>query len=71
VVGSGSFGAGSESRPESVPRLYNFLEIRRDLRSARVHSRCQPKVDGPWKGLNEWLRPDGGDSGVPYYDITW
>jgi hypothetical protein len=54
-----------------MPRLYNVLEIARDLKSARVHTRCQPKPDGPWKGWNEWPRPDGGDGGVPYYDIEW
>jgi PAS domain S-box-containing protein len=71
VLGSGSFGARAEDRPESSPRLYNVLEIARDLRSAKVHTRCQPKPDGPWKGWNEWARPDGGDGAVPYYDINW
>ena len=71
VVGAGSFGARAEDRPESSPRIYNLLEINRDLKSARVHTRCQPKPDGRWKGLNEWPRPDGGDGCVPYYDISW
>lgn len=71
VLGSGSFGARPADRPESSPRLYNVLEIARDLKSARVHTRCQPKPDGPWKGWNEWPMPGGGDGAVPYYDITW
>ena len=71
IVGSGSFGARAPDRPESTPRLYNVLEINRDLKSARVHTRCQPKPDGPWKGWNEWEPPGGGDGGVPYYDIKW
>lgn len=71
VVGSGSFGARAEDRPESAPRLYNMLEIARDLKSARVHTRCQPKPDGPWRGWNEWEPPGGGDGGVPYYDINF
>jgi hypothetical protein len=69
VVGSGSFGARAEARPESTPRLYNLVEIDRELKSARVYTRCQPKVDGAWKGWNEWERPDG--STVAYYDIKW
>jgi hypothetical protein len=69
VVGSGSFGARAEERPESTPRLYNVLEIGRDLKSARVYTRSQPTVDGAWKGWNEWERPDG--SAVAYYDIEW
>lgn len=71
VVGSGSFGARAEDRPQSTPRLYNVLEISHDLHSARVHTRCQPKPDGPWKGWNEWPRPDGGEGALPYYDISW
>jgi hypothetical protein len=69
VVGSGSFGARAEERPESTPRLYNLVEIDRDLKSARVYTRCQPTVDGAWKGWNEWEKPDGG--AVAYYDIKW
>jgi WD40 repeat protein/GTPase SAR1 family protein len=69
VVGSGSFGARAEARPESTPRLYNVLEIDRELKSASVYTRCQPKADGAWKGWNEWERPDG--STVAYYDIKW
>ena len=71
VVGSGSFGARAEDRPESMPRLYNVLEIARDLKSVRVHTRCQPKPDGPWDGWYEWRDPDGGKGRVPYYDIKW
>lgn len=70
IVGAGSFAASRDDRPESTPRLYNLLEIGRDLKTARVHTRSQPKPDGPWKGWNEWPRPDGGDGGVPYYDIS-
>jgi hypothetical protein len=68
IVGAGSFGARAEDRPESIPRLYNVLEIQRDLTSARVHTRCQPKPDGAWDGYHEWTNPKG-EGRVPYYDI--
>ena len=71
VVGSGSFGAIAADRPESTPRLYNVLEIARDLKSAKVHTRCQPKPDGPWDGWHEWADPDGGKGRVAFYDIGW
>ena len=71
IVGSGSFGARAEDRRESTPRLYNLLEIARDLKSARVHTRCQPQPDGPWDGWHEWPDPDGGKGRVAYYDIGW
>jgi small GTP-binding protein len=71
VVGSGSFGATGETRPESTPRLYNVLEISRDLKSARVHTRSQARPDGPWDGWYMWPDPDGGKGRVPYYDINW
>jgi small GTP-binding protein len=70
VVGSGSFGARHEDCPEATPRLYNLLEISRDLTSARVHTRSQPKPDGAWKGWYEWDNPDGAGK-VPFYDIAW
>jgi len=66
-----SFGAVGTDRPEATPRLYNVLEIARDLKSARVHTRCQPKPDGPWDGWYEWPDPDGGKGRVPCYDIKW
>ncbi len=69
IVGAGSFGSPPEGRPESTPRLYNLLEVRRDLRSVRVHTRSQPKPDGSWKGWYEWPRPDGREGMLPYYDI--
>jgi GTPase SAR1 family protein len=71
VIGAGSFGARPEDRPESTPRLYNLLEIARDLKSARVHTRCQPKTDGPWDGWHEWDAPDGGRGRVAFYDIKF
>ena len=73
IVGSGSFSTAIPGAAQAalVPRLYNLIEIRRDLKGARVRTRQQPKPDGPWKGFNEWPRPDGGEGGLPYYDITW
>ncbi|SNB47830.1 metallophosphoesterase [Geobacter sp. DSM 9736] len=71
VVGSGSFGARAVDRPEASPRLYNAIEISRDLSSARVHTRQQTKPDGPWDGWYEWPDPDGGKGRLPYYDIKF
>jgi hypothetical protein len=70
IVGAGSFGSPAEGRPESEPRLYNLLEISRDLRNVRVHTRCQRKEDGTWGGWNEWPRPDSGDGALPYFDLA-
>jgi hypothetical protein len=70
VVGSGSFGARSADRPESMPRLYNVLEIKRDLRSAIIYTRCQRNPDGPWDGWYEW-DDESGRSRVPYYSVTF
>jgi hypothetical protein len=69
VIGAGSFGSPAEGRPESMPRLYNLLEVQRDLSSVRVHTRQQRKPDGAWDGWYEWDNPKGGHSHVPYYDI--
>jgi len=69
IVGSGSFGARAANRAESVPCLYNVLEIARDFSSVRVHTREQRKPDGDWQGWHEW--PDAKDKTIrlPYYDI--
>jgi hypothetical protein len=69
IVGSGSFGARGADRPESIPRLYNLLEIDRDFSSVRVHTREQRKPDGVWKGWNEWDDPKGGAGKLPDYVI--
>lgn len=69
VIGSGSFGARSKSLPDATPRLYNVLEIARDLTTMRVHTRHQPKPDGPWDGWHEWNDPSGGNGRVAYYDV--
>jgi hypothetical protein len=69
VVGVGSFGACGAARPESTPRLYNVLEIQRDLKSIRVHTRQQRTPDGAWGGWHEWEPPDGGDGRLAYYDL--
>jgi hypothetical protein len=69
IVGAGSFGSPPEGRPESTSRLYNLLEVRRDFRSVRVHTRSQLKSDSPWRGYYEWPMPDGGVGKLPYYDI--
>jgi hypothetical protein len=71
IIGAGSFGASMADRPESTPRLYNLLEIHRDGNRTVVHTRCQPKPNGPWKGWNEWPRTDDLTGGVPYYEIHW
>jgi 3',5'-cyclic AMP phosphodiesterase CpdA len=70
VLGAGSFGSPAEGRPESVPRLYNLIEVKRHLSSVRVHTRRQPKPDGPWSEWNEWPRDDGRPGGLPWFDIN-
>lgn len=69
IIGAGSFGSTSKGLPESTARLYNLLEIQRDLTSVRVHTRCQTKPDGIWDGWYQWPSPDGQSGRLPYYDI--
>jgi hypothetical protein len=69
VVGAGSFGSIAEGRPESTPRLYNLLEVARDLKSVRVHTRSQAQPDGAWQGWHEWPDPKNEDGRLPYFDI--
>jgi small GTP-binding protein len=54
VIGGGSFGAPTHERPESVPRLYNLLEVQRDLQQAQVHTRSRRRQSGAWEGWAVW-----------------
>jgi hypothetical protein len=70
ILGAGSFGSPAEGRPESTPRYYNLLEIAKDLKSLRVHTREQRTAEGAWQGWHEWPAPDGGNGRVPFFDIA-
>jgi CheY-like chemotaxis protein len=64
VVGTGSFGAPVNQRPESTPRLYNLLEVSRNRRKVRVYVRRRNTKSGAWG-------PDfNTGSGKSYYDIN-
>ena len=54
IAGAGSFGAAKDQRPESMPRLYNLIEIERDHSAIRVHTRCMKKNLGAWEGWAVW-----------------
>jgi isopentenyl phosphate kinase len=69
VIGAGSFGLTAAELPESTARLYNIIEIKRDLTSARVHTRCQPNLNGAWEGWYKWPQAEGKPGHLPYYDI--
>lgn len=68
VVGAGSFGAPTHDRPESVPRLFNLLEVQRDLKKVRVHTRALRKQGGAWEGGAVWPGEKPGD-GRAYYEF--
>jgi hypothetical protein len=68
VIGAGSFGAPTHARPASVPRLYNLLEVDRDLGNVRVRTRCMRREGGAWEAyaIRPGERP--GDR-FAHYDI--
>jgi predicted phosphodiesterase len=70
VVGAGSFGAPMHHRPESVPRLFNLLEVQRDLRRLKVHTRGLRRQGGAWEGWAVWPWP-GGERGAKrsFYEL--
>jgi hypothetical protein len=61
VIGAGSFGAPTHDRPESVPRLYNLLEVARDHSRVRVHTRCLRREGGAWEGWAIWPGQQRGE----------
>ena len=69
VVVAGAFGASMPARPESTPRLYHLLQISRDLRSIRVHTRCLRKEGGAWEAWSVYPGAAQGEK-RSHYDIT-
>jgi small GTP-binding protein len=69
VIGGGSFGAPSHDRPESVPRLYNLLEVKPNLQQVHVHTRSQRKQGGAWEGWAVWPAGSPG-SRRSFYELT-
>jgi hypothetical protein len=67
VVGAGSFGAPTHHRPESVPRLFNLLEVQRDLQRIRVHTRSLRRQGGAWEAWAVWPGVRGSKS--PFYEV--
>ncbi len=68
IVGAGSFDAPGSDRPESIPRLYNLIEISPDHSIIRVHTRCKRKGTGSWTGYAVWPGKDR-HSKQAYYEI--
>lgn len=69
VMGAGSFGAPTHERPESVPRLFNLLEVQPDLQKLRVHTRCLRKQGGAWEGWAVWPAEKPGERRT-YYEVS-
>jgi small GTP-binding protein len=69
VVGAGSFSAPAAGRPESTPRLYNLLEVKRDLSAIRVHTRQRRRSEGAWEGLYDWPNPAHAQERRWYFDV--
>jgi Calcineurin-like phosphoesterase len=69
VIGAGSFASVAGGRPESTPRLYNLLEVKRDLTAIRVHTRQRKSAGGAWDGYYEWPSANDGDHRLPYFDV--
>ena len=68
VTGAGSFGANMADRPESTPRLYNIIEIPKDLSEIKVHTRCLRKEDGAWDAWAYW-EGNSPEERLSYYRI--
>lgn len=58
VAGAGSFGVWVEGWPPSTPQLYNLIEVERNVRSIKVHTRYKDNDEGAWQGRGIWPGPD-------------
>lgn len=66
IVGAGAFGANVEDRPETVPRLFNLLELRRDLTGLKVCTSSQETPRDTWEPHPFWVRGDGKKAQASY-----
>jgi hypothetical protein len=70
IAGAGTFGATATQRPESMPRLYNLIEVRRDHSKVRVHTRWMKKEGKAWDGWAVWPGEKPTERRT-YYEIKW
>jgi small GTP-binding protein len=70
VVGAGSFGAATRHRSESIPRLYNLLEVQSDHSRVRVYTRRIAKSGGRWEGWAVWPSDSDNSGKQSYYDVN-
>jgi GTPase SAR1 family protein len=74
ILGAGAFGATWEARPESIPGLYQVIELRPGdgpggFGWARVHTRAREKANSPWDGWYHWPTAEGGTGREAYFDV--
>jgi UDP-2,3-diacylglucosamine pyrophosphatase LpxH len=68
AIGAGSFGAPVHARPESVPRMYNIIEIYGRER-IRVYTRAKDTVGGDWRAHAIWPISGQLSGQQEYYEI--
>jgi DNA repair exonuclease SbcCD nuclease subunit len=71
IVGAGAFGARGRARPESVPLLYNVLEVEQgdEATRVRVHTRAKFSPEGAWQGWKVWPSPESSHEARDYYEL--
>jgi calcineurin-like phosphoesterase family protein len=70
VLGTGSFGAGANDRPETTPRMYNLIEVYDDQKRARVSTRQQSRPGVPFQAYATWSVPGQRDVRSGRYEFT-
>jgi WD40 repeat protein/predicted phosphodiesterase len=70
IVGAGTLDELAGERPESMPRLYNVLEVARDHNTIRVHTRCRRRAAGAWEGWGFWPAEKASEKRT-YYKIEF
>jgi predicted phosphodiesterase len=70
VLGTGSFGAAANDRPEATPRMYNMIEVYDDHTGARVSTRQQSRSGMPFQAYATWSLPGQRDVRSGRYEFT-
>jgi len=70
IIGAGTFNASAINRPESIPRLYNLIELPNDKNMIRVHTRCMMRSTGAWESWAVWPGKNKLEKKA-YYEINF
>lgn len=70
ILGTGSFGCNRKDIPEASNRMYTLLDFDIESGTVVVHTRCQPRSDGPFEPLRLWIDERNPDAALGSFQVN-